>query len=826
MQYDFVSTKSKKDQYKRPKSKGHYMKSGQHKYNQLFANELEILERNQQLLDKGTLNPKELQQHYTALVQQYGNLLKSTKKITKMADISQKNLKNNLKRFLRIEKIKVCNGLYWISIPEADVYIQCGAPADSVKHLIKKGLIVKRETQGIAFESGPNVILLSDIPIQNGHFANLAEFPVLQMMYRQGLILPGHPNNMGHRPILMGSKDQVVAQSEYIFRGNYGLINREEIMEAGISQEIADEIMQMKMKFAFGEIKSTDSFIGTRIIEDKPVEILNEVFIERMALNRYLIRWKGNQVTVDLNLEENQEYECPYQLGIHTYQKDYFSVIHTGEGDGWNVNHPCMSSILISQGKIYLIDAGPNIMATLISLGISIDEIEGIFHTHGHDDHFSGLTTLILSSHRIKYYATKLVRLSVMKKMSMLMSIKESHFTHFFDIHDLEFDQWNSVGELQVKPVLSPHPIENNNFLFRSMGSQGYRVYAHLADTISFDTLDGMMTNQSGEFGVSPQFVQRIKEIYKMPVDLKKIDVGGGLIHGKAEDFKGDSSNKIVLSHLEREYDDEEKLIGSSAYFGMQSILIKSRKDYFMQDLNHYLESYFPTVSSHSLDMVSNCSVIDIEAGDIFIRKETPSNYIYLIVEGVAEYLDPRLKLKNKITAGTLIGMLEGLTGDPFSGTYRAVSYIKALQIPSFLYLEFVKKNHLYQDLRKNYEKISFLQQTSLFGEIVSFSVQNRIAREMKQVRVRKGKDLSLKMDTLAMVVQGSFDIFLMGKKIKRLKSGGYWGEDSVLFDCNSQYKAVAIEDAQVYFITQALLRDIPVVQWKLLEMHNKRMQM
>jgi hemerythrin len=54
-------------------------------------------------------------------------------------------------------------------------------------------------------------------------------------------------------------------------------------------------------------------------------------------------------------------------------------------------------------GKVYLIDAGPNIVHVLRALGIDISEIEGIFHTHAHDDHFAGLPTLMHSDHRLKY---------------------------------------------------------------------------------------------------------------------------------------------------------------------------------------------------------------------------------------------------------------------------------------------------------------------------------------------------------------------------------------------------------------------------------------
>ena len=56
--------------------------------------------------------------------------------------------------------------------------------------------------------------------LQNGQFSNMAEFPVLQMLYKQGMIIPNHPNNDGSKPLLIGSQEQIKAQMEYIYRGN------------------------------------------------------------------------------------------------------------------------------------------------------------------------------------------------------------------------------------------------------------------------------------------------------------------------------------------------------------------------------------------------------------------------------------------------------------------------------------------------------------------------------------------------------------------------------------------------------------------------------
>src|SRR5208337_3559244 len=140
-----------------------------------------------------------------------------------------------------MEKLKVSNGIYWVEVPEADLRILCGCPADSVKHLMKRGLIAQRQKAGVSCETGPNAILLCDSPIQKGSFTNLSEFPVLQMLYRQGMIIPGHPNNTGRKPTLIGLEDQVRSQAQYIFRGNYGLAE-EELTACGVPAETAHEM--------------------------------------------------------------------------------------------------------------------------------------------------------------------------------------------------------------------------------------------------------------------------------------------------------------------------------------------------------------------------------------------------------------------------------------------------------------------------------------------------------------------------------------------------------------------------------------------------------
>jgi hemerythrin len=724
-----------------------------------------------------------------------------------------------------MEKIKVTTGVYWVDIPEADLRVLCGCPADIVKHLQKRGLIVNRVKGNVEFETGPNAILLSDTSIQNGQFSNLAEFPILQMFYRQGTLIPGHPCNTGVRPLLIGVPNQISAQSEYIMRGNYGLLTLEEIMATGVPKATARAMFELKLKFAFHNMRPVEELLEYRLMEMDPVELRNGVMLKRINLNVYEFGLNGQTVTVDLNLKKNEQYEPAVRLDFHKINREYFSVIHIGEGDGWDTTRPCMSSIITFQGKIFLIDTGPNIIHTLTALGISVNEIEGIFHTHAHDDHFAGLTSLVRSDHRIRYYATPLVRASVSKKLATLMSISEQRFTSSFDIRDLEADVWNNIDGLEVMPVFSPHPVETSVFFFRTFWEDGHKTYAHLADIPSLKILDDLLLGDAAKNKQARAIYETFKEKVSQPVNLKKIDVGGGMIHGAAEDFIHDQSQKIILSHTSRELTDAQKEIGSNATFGMEDVLISAHKNYSMQAAFNYLKSFFPQAKAHDLNMLLNCYEMAVNVGMIIIKKGVVNRYIYLILNGVVEFIDSEQGIHNELSAGSFIGELSALTNSPSKRTYRAMSYVRVLQIPVELYQAFISRNFLYRDIKRINENLNFLQCTDLFGEMVSSVIQNRIAQEMRPLKLANGKKIVVEeKPALYMVKEGRVRVDFEKTPIDVLLPGDFFGEESILLGSSSLFSARAEKKSELLVIPAEALKNIPIIEWKILEIFERRL--
>ena len=722
-----------------------------------------------------------------------------------------------------IRKVCVSTGIYWVEVPDADARILCGCPADSVKHLARKGLIVSIEANGLAYETGPNAILLSDLAIQNERVCSHAEFPVLQMLYKQGMLVPGHPSNTGVKPVLIGSRSQVDAQLAYIYRGNYGLVSREELLETGMPGELATEIMRMKLAFAFGRIQQSEELVQPVYVQDGETELRNGVTVRRLRTNLFEIRFGDERMEVDLNLRRGESYEAPYTLDNHLIRRDYFAVVHTGDGDGWDINRPAMGGLVLCQGKVYLIDAGPNIDHALTALGIGINEIDGIFHTHCHDDHLVGLTSLIRGDHRIKYFAVPMVRASVQKKLSVALRIPEEAFGEFFDVHDLQLGIWNNVDGLDVKPILSPHPVETTLFHFRMLWEGGHRTYAHLADTVSLEVLRKMIAPDSTPAGIRQARYDATAEAYRQRADVKKIDVGGGMIHGVAADFARDTSGKLILSHTSRRLTEEERAIGSGAPFGTVDVLIEAASDTLRNRAFAYLHDHFPDATLHSIRHLMNNRIVVFNPEVIVLKDGDPVSDIFLVVSGAVEMLRNGVPGANMLSAGSLIGELAGLLGTEAEETYRALSFVQALRLPCDLYLDFVNRNTLYRSIVVSSEKREFLRRSSLFADGLSCATLGRLVQSAELVNYREGEILPVPPGHVVLLRSGECELQTSGGARERLAEGDYFGGYNVATAAKLNAHASFTRSAEAYRLPLDHTLHLPVVRWKLLEMFRRR---
>lgn len=716
-----------------------------------------------------------------------------------------------------IKKSKIMNGVYFVAIPEVNLYIQCGSPAESVKHLIQKGFISETSKDGVVFETGPNAILLSDIMIQNGEFCNMSEFSILQMLYRQGLIIPNHPNNTGLKPLLIGHENQVTSQMQYIYRGNYGLVSQEEIELCDIDTTLAKELYNMKLKFAFGKLQSPSSLLESRFIDSSNTEIRDGVFIQRLDINIFEISYKNSKVTVDLNISQKQNYLSPYSLPQYSLKREYFSIIHSGQGDGWDTIRPSMNSVICFQGKYYLVDAVPNIKYILDALSISINEIEGVFLTHCHDDHIAGITALIRNDKKIKVYGAKIVTSSLIKKLSALLTLEESEFQNLLDIKDLSIDKWNDINNLEVKPIISPHPVETTIYLFRTFFEDKYYTYGHFTDIVDSKVLKGMIVRNEDEFGITENFYNKIVQEYTQSVDVKKIDIGEGMIHGSYKDFINDKSGKIILGHNAQELTKEQLSVGTSSLFGLQDILISSKQDYEYKILTKYLQVNFPTLCPENLETFLNFEIVHFNPKELLYKQSEKISYLYLIIDGLVEKSNLKYNQTAMLESGVIIGEKAALNELAIDAIYMTKNYVRALKIPVEYFKYFVDKYNLYNHLYDKFELGNSFLNSTIFSENISYSTINKLINHMTIVKVDQN-NYKFDKNLVYLVVKGSVNILINDAVLDTVKVGEHFGGLQALLNVPSFFKYIPVEKSVLYSIPFFLIRETPVAFWKMLE--------
>ncbi len=228
-----------------------------------------------------------------------------------------------------------------------------------------------------------------------------------------------------------------------------------------------------------------------------------------------------------------------------------------------------------------------------------------------------------------------------------------------------------------------------------------------MADTSSFKVLEAMITDDEQMPGISKKFFNQTKLNYSMAADVKKIDIGGGQIHGHAVDFTNDSSNKIILSHTKKQLDVKEKQIGSRASFGIVDILISTNSNQTIRYAIKHLRNYFQSSALKHIDDLLNCPINLLNAGTIIAKKGGSTDYLYLNLTGNVEIISSDDDILETLTAGAFIGEMAALLNEPRKKTYIASSFVWALKIPRNMYQKFIEENDLLEMLLNSRSKRS-----------------------------------------------------------------------------------------------------------------------
>jgi hemerythrin len=338
------------------------------------------------------------------------------------------------------------------------------------------------------------------------------------------------------------------------------------------------------------------------------------------------------------------------------------------------------------------------------------------------------------------------------------------------------------------------------------------------------DVLQGMVTDQIEAPGLAREAYERTRAAYLLPVDLKKIDVGGGMIHGSAKDFRGDTSARILLAHRAGDLTPEEKEIGSSAAFGTVDVLAAGLSEGMRRHAFAYLEASLPGVSLHDLRMLVNHPMTEINPGAIIVKEGETPQAILLVLSGWVEKIRTRDKLFGSLSAGSLIGIGTMLDNRPSQYTYRASSFVRGMRFPVSLYAEVVRRNGLLARMRRTADLHAFLDTTNLFSEGLPVAVLGRIVDEALERRFEPGEAIGgQNLRALNIIRSGVVERAVGNKVLDVLKERDFFGEEGALFKVPYLFGLRALEETAVCQIPGGILEDVPSLRWKLFENHQQR---
>ena len=726
----------------------------------------------------------------------------------------------------QIVKKNIMPGVVYIEIKEVNLYMCCGCPADIVKHLKIYGAIRQTEIDGVKCETGPNAILLADTPIQHGKLTNLTEFPILQMFYLQGVSIPGHPNYRKFKPLLIGNKRDLGLQLDYVSLGNHGIESIEELTRFVRNDEMAQKIFATKIHYAGGKLKKISDFIDTVPIDEGNSHIGEDVFLERLGVNRFKLMYKDESVEIDLSLKIGQRYKSPYQLQRKQLFPEKYSIIHTGEGNGWDVNRPCMASIMYYNGKVYLLDAGPNITENLDKLGVSLSEVTGIFLSHIHDDHFAGITDLLNAEHRLKLYATKMVRYTARLKISAMIRSEFDLMSHVFDCIDLDFNDWQQIDEgLEVMPSYSPHTVETSIFQFRAADKKGnYKKYLHLADTINFREFD--IIYKSNPEIIDEQDVAYLRENYLATVDLKKLDVGGGAIHGHLSDYEEDNSKKLVMAHTDMEIYQENHRFCNASFGDIDHLVVDEDFNSFKSRAKDFLSCYLYTVDEFDIDRLASSEIAFYEPEQEILDESKGIDHIYLIVTGIVKFRNDENVCKYLGSANFL-----GLTGAFVLNArkrerYIAKSHVCCLKVEIRMFNEVFDRYNLWESIQYALE-VSDILRASYLGQLtLSNYTFYRLAKKSEILELEADFTKSDLENNLFVLIEGDVTVLFDEKYLIGISTHQHFGGQKILSGIRHNQRYLINSSVKVLRVPVEQILEVPVLLWKLLEMEEKRYQL
>jgi ribonuclease BN (tRNA processing enzyme) len=187
-------------------------------------------------------------------------------------------------------------------------------------------------------------------------------------------------------------------------------------------------------------------------------------------------------------------------------------TLGTRAGPQPTVGRAQSSNLLIVNGALYVVDAGPGVTRRLTRARISIRDIDNIFITHAHDDHTGGLGELLTAEYNfnrtkpVNIYGplgTEALVKALMQTLSIYSDLQISDGRRTVPVAKVFFGHDKGTGAIYQDANVKVIAAENTHFNFPP-GTPAYNKYKSYA--YRFETPDRVIvfTGDTGPVLRSP----------------------------------------------------------------------------------------------------------------------------------------------------------------------------------------------------------------------------------------------------------------------------------------------------------------------------------
>ena len=163
------------------------------------------------------------------------------------------------------------------------------------------------------------------------------------------------------------------------------------------------------------------------------------------------------------------------------------SVTFVGAGDAFNAAGRCHACYFVRASTTsFLLDCGPTVLLGLKQAGLSADDLDAVFVSHLHGDHFAGLPFLFLAW---LYESPRERPVTIVGPRGTEQRVRELYRAMYrdlsnrpmpFDVRYVEVDPGNrrDIGRIDLLPFRVPHQETEVSLGFRLVGDGKIITYS------------------------------------------------------------------------------------------------------------------------------------------------------------------------------------------------------------------------------------------------------------------------------------------------------------------------------------------------------------